>query len=111
MEDVLGVYARTYDPRQSGRDDGLRTREGLRLGRPGARDHHTPKHGSWLNIAEIELSCLTKQCLGRRIPDLELLNTELTAWAAAINGAKRQGDWRFTTSDAHIKLRRLYPAT
>lgn len=66
--------------------------------------HHTPKHGSWLNIAEIELSCLTTQCLGRRIPDLELLNTELTAWADATNADERQVDWRFTTSDARIKL-------
>lgn len=72
--------------------------------------HHTPKHGSWLNIAEIELSCLTKQCLGRRIPDLQLLNTELTAWADATNADERQVDWRFTTSDARIKLRHLYPA-
>ena len=71
--------------------------------------HHTPKHGSWLNIAEIELSCLTKQCLGRRIPDLQLLNTELTAWADATNADERQVDWRFTTSDARIKLRHLYP--
>lgn len=72
--------------------------------------HHTPKHGSWLNIAEIELSCLTKQCLGRHIPDLHLLNTELTAWTDATNADERQVDWRFTTSDARIKLRHLYPA-
>ena len=72
--------------------------------------HHTPKHGSWLNIAEIELSCLTKQCLGRRIADLDLLNEELTAWTSAINADERQVDWRFTTRDARIKLRHLYPA-
>ena len=72
--------------------------------------HHTPKHGSWLNIAEIELSCLTKQCLGRRIPDLDVLNEELAAWADATNADERQVDWRFTTSDARIKLRPLYPA-
>ena len=71
--------------------------------------HHTPKHGSWLNIAEIELSCLTKQCLGRRIPDLDELNTELTAWTGEINADQRQVDWRFTTKDARIKLRHLYP--
>lgn len=70
--------------------------------------HHTPKHGSWLNIAEIELSCLTKQCLGRRFPDLNVLNTELTAWTEATNADEL--DWRFTTSDARIKLRHLYPA-
>ncbi len=71
--------------------------------------HHTPKHGSWLNIAEIELSCLTKQCLGRRIDNLELLNEELAAWVNATNADERQVDWRFTTSDARIKLRPLYP--
>ena len=72
--------------------------------------HHTPKHGSWLNIAEIELSCLTKQCLGRRIADLDILNDELAAWTHATNADQRQVDWRFTTSDARIKLRHLYPA-
>jgi hypothetical protein len=71
--------------------------------------HHTPKHGSWLNIAEIELSCLTRQCLGRRIAELEVLNTELTAWTDEINADERQVDWRFTTKDARIKLRHLYP--
>ena len=72
--------------------------------------HHTPKHGSWLNIAEIELSCLTRQCLGRRIPELDALNAELTAWATATNADERQVQWRFTTSEARIKLRHLYPA-
>jgi len=71
--------------------------------------HHTPKHGSWLNIAEIELSRLTRQCLDRRIDDLDLLNTELAAWQAATNADQRQVDWQFTTSDARIKLRHLYP--
>ncbi|MDQ2852308.1 MAG: IS630 family transposase [Actinomycetota bacterium] len=71
---------------------------------------HTPKHGSWLNIAEIELSCLTKQCLGRRIADLDVLNEELAAWASATNADKRQAEWRFTTRNARIKLRHLYPA-
>ena len=73
--------------------------------------HHTPKHGSWLNIAEIELSALTRQCLDRRISDLGLLNTELTAWQNAINADQRQVDWQFTTDDARIKLRHLYPKT
>jgi len=71
--------------------------------------HHTPKHGSWLNIAEIELSALTRQCLDRRISDLDLLNTELAAWQAATNTDQRQVDWQFTTNDARIKLRHLYP--
>jgi len=71
--------------------------------------HHTPKHGSWLNIAEIELSALTRQCLDRRISDLDILNTELAAWQAATNADQRQVDWQFTTEDARIKLRHLYP--
>jgi hypothetical protein len=71
--------------------------------------HHTPKHGSWLNIAEIELSALTRQCLDRRISDLDVLNTELTAWQHATNNHQRQVNWHFTTSDARTKLRHLYP--
>jgi hypothetical protein len=71
--------------------------------------HHTPKHGSWLNIAEIELSALTRQCLDRRISDLDVLNTELTAWQHATNNDQRQVNWHFTTSDARTKLRHLYP--
>ncbi len=71
--------------------------------------HHTPKHGSWLNIAEIELSRLTRQCLDRRLDDLDLLNTELAAWQATTNADQRQVDWQFTTTDARTKLRHLYP--
>jgi hypothetical protein len=71
--------------------------------------HHTPKHGSWLNTAEIELSALTRQCLDRRISDLDVLNTELAAWQTATNADQRQVDWQFTTDDARIKLRHLYP--
>jgi hypothetical protein len=71
--------------------------------------HHTPKHGSWLNIAEIELSALTRQCLDRRISDLDTLNTELTAWQAATNANQRQVNWHFTTNDARTRLRHLYP--
>jgi hypothetical protein len=71
--------------------------------------HHTPKHGSWLNIAEIELSALTRQCLDRRIEDLTVLNTELTAWQHTTNTDQRQVDWQFTTADARIKPRHLYP--
>ncbi|MCI1749127.1 MAG: IS630 family transposase [Acidipropionibacterium sp.] len=71
--------------------------------------HYTPKHGSWLNIAEIELSALTRQCLNRRIPDLDFLNRELSAWEQATNANQRQVHWQFTTSDARIKLRHLYP--
>ena len=71
--------------------------------------HHTPKHGSWLSIAEIELSALTRQCLDRRIDDLDLLNTELAAWQNTTNTDQRQVNWHFTTSDARTKLRHLYP--
>ena len=70
---------------------------------------HTPKHGSWLNIAEIELAALTRQCLDRRIHDLDLLNTELAAWATAVNADHRQVQWHFTTNDARTRLRHLYP--
>jgi hypothetical protein len=71
--------------------------------------HYTPKHGSWLNIAEIELSCLTKQCLDRRIGNLDTLNRELGAWQNDVNTDQRQVDWQFTTTDARTKLRHLYP--
>jgi hypothetical protein len=71
--------------------------------------HHTPKHGSWLNIAEIELAALTRQCLDRRIADLDILNTELTAWQNAVNTDQRQVNWQFTTNNARTKLRHLYP--
>ena len=72
--------------------------------------HHTPKHGSWLNMAEIELSVLSRQCLDRRIPDLETLTREVAAWEQARNADPRPVNWRFTTPDARIKLKRLYPS-
>jgi DDE superfamily endonuclease len=71
--------------------------------------HHTPKHRSWLNIAEIELSALTRQCLDRPIADLDVLNTELAAWQATTNTDQRQVNWHFTTSDARTRLRHPYP--
>jgi hypothetical protein len=72
--------------------------------------HYTPIHGSWLNMAEIELSVLQRQCLGRRLADRATMEREVTAWTAARNGAATTIDWRFTTDDARIKLKRLYPA-
>ena len=72
--------------------------------------HHTPKHGSWLNMAELELSVLQRQCVRQRIPDREAMEREVTAWAARRNAAIRTIDWQFTTSDARIRLRHLYPA-
>ena len=71
--------------------------------------HHTPRHGSWLNIAEIELSALTRQCLDRRIDDLDILNAELADWQDATNADQRQDNWQFTTNDARTRLRHLYP--
>ena len=66
--------------------------------------HYTPKHGSWLNMAEIELSVLARQCLDRRLADRATLEREVAAWAAARNAAATTIDWRFTTADARIKL-------
>jgi DDE superfamily endonuclease len=71
--------------------------------------HHTPKHGSWLNMAEIELSVLARQCWDRRIPDQPTLRREVAAWEARRNSAQATMEWRFTTSDARIKLKHLYP--
>ena len=72
--------------------------------------HYTPKHGSWLDIAEIELSVLAAQCLGnRRIPNIGLLNKELSAWETKRNATQKGVDWQFTTADARTKLKRLYP--
>jgi hypothetical protein len=72
--------------------------------------HHTPPHGSWLNVAEIELSVLARQCLDRRLPDRDMLATEVAAWTAARNAAAVAIDWHFTTADARTKLKRLYPS-
>jgi len=72
--------------------------------------HHTPKHGSWLNMAEAELSVLTRQCLDRRIPDRDTLVDEVGAWGHDRNVKQSGINWRFTTNDARIKLKRLYPA-
>jgi len=71
--------------------------------------HYTPKHGSWLNMAEIELSVLGRQCLDRRLPDQETLRDEVCAWETARNRAGVTVQWRFTTQDARIKLKKLYP--
>ncbi len=71
--------------------------------------HYTPKHGSWLNMAEIELSVVSRQCLDRRIPDQETLSSEVAAWEAGRNESGATVDWRFTTVDARIKLKHLYP--
>ena len=72
--------------------------------------HYTPKHGSWLNMAEIEPSVLAEQCLNRRLADQATLEREVAAWQAARNASARGIQWRFTTEDARIKLKHLYPA-
>ncbi len=72
--------------------------------------HYTPKHGSWLDMAETELSVLTKQCLDRRIADQATLTSEIAAWETQRNQAETKIDWQFTTTDARTKLKRLYPS-
>jgi hypothetical protein len=71
--------------------------------------HYTPKHGSWLNMAEIELSVLQGQCLDRRIPTMAMMQSEVAAWERDRNNSTKKINWQFTTSDARIKLKRLYP--
>ena len=71
--------------------------------------HYTPKHGSWLNMAESELAILSSQCLDRRIPDKDTLIAEVAAWQNKRNANHTKADWRFTAADARIKLKRLYP--
>ncbi len=71
--------------------------------------HYTPKHGSWLNMAEIELSVLSRQCLNRRIADQDVLKQESAAWVERRNTAKATIEWQFTSADARIKLKKLYP--
>ena len=73
--------------------------------------HHTPKHGSWLNMAELEFSVLSRQCLARRIPDESTLSRELQAYEERRNTAQAKITWRFTSEQARVKLQRLYPST
>ena len=73
--------------------------------------HYTPKHGSWLDMAEAELSVLSRQCLDRLIPNKQALIEEIAAWEEGRNKNHTKADWQFTTADARIKLKRLYPAT
>jgi hypothetical protein len=71
--------------------------------------HYTPRHGSWLNLAEVELSVRARQCLDRRIPDRQTLAREVATWAEQRNAAGVTADWQFTTADARVKLKKLYP--
>jgi len=72
--------------------------------------HYTPKHGSWLNLAESELGVLSSQCLDRRIPDQQTLSDEIAAWERDRNAHHTKSDWQFTTKDARVKLKHLYPS-
>ncbi len=72
--------------------------------------HYTPKHASWLNMVEIEIAVLSDQCLDRRIGDVEILTSEIAAWEKERNDKKATVNWRFTATDARVKLRRLYPS-
>ena len=72
--------------------------------------HHPPKHGSWLNMAEVELRVLQRQCLERRLPDQEMFMREVAVWEHQRNQDAVQVHWRFTTEDARIKLKKLYPS-
>ena len=72
--------------------------------------HHTPKHGSWLNMAEIEFAALTRQCTRRRLPSIEVVAREVAAWTKARNAARASVNWLFTTEAARTKLQRLYPS-
>lgn len=72
--------------------------------------HYTPKHGSWLNMAEIEFSLLSRQCMSERMADREYLTQEVAAWVENRNSSKSEMNWRFTTEDARIKLKHLYPS-
>ncbi len=94
---TLGSLYETFPP-----DDARRMAQRLDI-------RYTPKHGSWLNVAEIELSVLTKQCLDRRISDIPTLCTEATAWATVRTENQIGVDWQFTSDNARIKLKRLYP--
>ena len=71
--------------------------------------HYTPKHGSWLNMVEIEFSVLSRQCLNRRIPNMETMKQEVKAWTEKRNRKQATVNWRFTCEDARVKLKRLYP--
>jgi hypothetical protein len=71
--------------------------------------HYTPKHGSWLDMAECELSVLSRQCLDRRIPDKPTLTQEVAAWQQNRNKRHAKADWQFTNAHARVKLKRLYP--
>jgi hypothetical protein len=93
---IASLYV-AFEPRQA-----KRLRDRLEM-------HYTPRHGSWLNIAEIELSLLTRQCLRQRVPNITLLQQQARAWYERRNENQKSVDWQFTCEDARIKLKKLYP--
>jgi len=95
----LGSLYATFEP-----EEARRIAERLEI-------HYTPKHGSWLDMAEIEIGVLSRQCLNRRIPDQETLRAEIAAWQESRNQKVTCVNWRFTTEDARVKLKSLYPST
>lgn len=94
---TIGSLYETYEPAEA-----RRLAERLEI-------HYTPKHGSWLNMAEIELSALKGQCLKRRIPDMSTMQMEASSWEQSRNNQMKKIDWQFTAKDARIKLKHLYP--
>ncbi|MBN1360422.1 MAG: transposase [Sedimentisphaerales bacterium] len=94
------------------KEERQRLQEMLSRGKTAARFewHYTPKHGSWLDIAEIELGILSRQCLSRRIDNIETLREETAAWEGNRDAAEVKVNWQFTTTDARIKLKSLYPS-
>jgi hypothetical protein len=109
MGDILAVYALPYDENIPLVCYEAFPAEKARAIAERLEIHYTPKHGSWLNIAEIELSAMARQCLNRRIGDLETLKKEISAWATNRNLNAKSVDWHFTTDDARGKLKSLYP--
>jgi hypothetical protein len=94
----LGSLYATFEP-----EEARRIAERLEI-------HYTPKHGSWLDMAEIEIGVLSRQCLNRRIPDQDTLRSEIAAWQERRNQKRVEVNWRFTTEDARVKLKSLYPS-
>ncbi len=119
MEEVLDLYQKPLDteiPVVNMDEQSVTLRDDVRDPHPVKPGQvkrleivHTPIHGSWLNIAEIELSVLTRQCLCRRIPDIETLHRETQAWKKRRNAEQKQVNWQWTTDDARVRLKHLNP--
>jgi len=109
--EIFSLVGRSCCRRRWDRNRGeSRKSEGAQRSVERLENHYTPKHASWLDMAETELSVLGRQCLNRRISDRETLTREVAAWEKERNATVVTVDWRFTTADARIKLKRLYPS-